>query len=100
MIVKEVLPIIAGLIAIALPVFPHLIALLLPILALLVPIARRLLTAKPLTACQPILQSVAALFRRFRGQLAGPAAAQARQAAAAIPNPIGADRRRRAHPAA
>src|SRR5207249_1429837 len=94
MIVKEVLPIIAGLIAIALPVFANLIAILMPILALLAPIAGRLLTAKSLTAGQPILQSVAALFGRSIGQLAGTAITQARQAALAIANAVGESRAR------
>src|SRR2546430_17136797 len=79
MIVKPVLPIIAGFIAMCLPVFPHLIALLLPILALLVPIARRLLPGACLATGKPIMESVPALFGSSGGELARPALRQARQ---------------------
>jgi hypothetical protein len=87
MIVKKVLPIIAGLVAVALPVLADLIAILLPILALLTPIARRLLTAESFASGQPILERVAALLGRSIGQLALPFA-QARQVALSITNAI------------
>ena len=83
MIVKPVLPIIAGLVAVLLPVFANLVAVLLPILSRLVPVARGLL-AGAVFAGNTIVEGVSALFWR---PVAG-AVAQARQRARAVANAV------------
>jgi len=69
-IVKPVLPVVAGLIAMLLPVIADIIAVLLPVVADLVPVARGQLT-RTVFAGELILESVAALIgRAVGGQLA------------------------------
>jgi hypothetical protein len=89
-IVKPVLPVVAGLVAMVLPVLADLVAALLPILANLIPVPRGQLV-RPTFSRQPVLERLPPLLGgTIRGELADPGSpvAQPRQRGRAIADAI------------
>jgi hypothetical protein len=92
MIVKPILPVIAGLITMLLPIFADVVAVLLPILPDLIPVARGklagpVLTERPVLTGKPVVKGLATL---IGGKLADARSAitQARQRAGTVANAV------------